>query len=122
MAKITLEKLLKEDLLYIDKEIHALPVTSETLQELSGGGVYVFKDKDRQILYVGITDDLKRRISAHLNGYGSQDIFNLKKDDLIIEFFNEENVIYRDIYESYLIHQLKPRYNISKTSKAKRRA
>ena len=121
MAKITLEELLKEDLLHIDKEIHALPVTSETLQELSGGGVYVFKDCDNQILYVGITDDLKRRISAHLSGYGSLDIFNYKKERLVLEYFIEEDVIYRDIYESYLIHQLKPRYNISKTTKKKRR-
>lgn len=122
MAKIPLKKLLDEDLLEIDKKIHTLPVTSEMLQELSGGGVYVFKDFDNQILYVGITDDLKRRISAHLKGYGSQDIFNYNKEQLVLEYFNEEDVIYRDIYESYLIHQLKPRYNISKTSKIKRRA
>ena len=121
MDKITLKKLLDEELLELDKEIHALPVTSEMLQELSGGGVYVFKDCDDQILYVGITDDLKRRISAHLSGYGSLDIYNYKKERLVLEYFNEEDVIYRDIYESYLIHQLKPRYNISKTSKIKRR-
>ena len=121
MDKITLKKLLNEDMLEIDKKTHALPVTSELLQELSGGGVYVFKDRDNQTLYVGITDDLKRRISAHLSGYGSLDIFNYKKERLILEYFNEEDIIYRDIYESYLIHQLKPRYNISKTPKIKRR-
>ena len=121
MDKITLKKLLDEDMLDIDKKTHALPVTSELLQELSGGGVYVFKDRDNQTLYVGITDDLKRRISAHLRGYGSLDIFNYKKERLVLEYFNEEDVIYRDIYESYLIHQLKPRYNISKTPKIKRR-
>ena len=121
MGKITLKKLLDEDMLEIDKKTHALPVTSELLQELSGGGVYVFKDRDNQTLYVGITDDLKRRISAHLSGYGSLDIYNYKKERLILEYFIEEDVIYRDIYESYLIHQLNPRYNISKTPKIKRR-
>ena len=121
MTKITLKELLEDGLLIINKEVRTLPVTSEALQELSGGGVYVFKDRDNQTLYVGITDDLKRRISAHLSGYGSLDIYNYKKERLVLEYFNEEDVIYRDIYESYLIHQLKPRYNISKTSKIKRR-
>src|SRR5699024_2383907 len=71
-------------------------------------------------LYVVITDNIYRRISSHLNGYGSSDIYEYNHNKLSIAFFQEDNVLYRDIYESYLIYRFNPRYNISKTAKHKR--
>lgn len=120
MEQITLEDLLEQDLLAIDKDIHTFPVTSDQIQEFTGGGVYAFIDGDNQVLYVGITDNIYRRISSHLNGYGSRDIYEYNHNKLSIAFFQEANVLYRDIYESYLIYRFNPRYNISKTAKHKR--
>ncbi len=32
---------------------------------------YILTNKNRTVLYVGYTDDLKRRVSEHLNGKGA---------------------------------------------------
>lgn len=117
--KVTLDEIMSDRRLLIDKEIVTLPATSKDLLQLNTGGVYTFIGLDDLPLYVGMTDNLGRRISAHLNGWGSKDIFNYNKDQLKVSYFEEERIIYRDIYESYLIHVLEPRYNVSKTDKHK---
>lgn len=117
--KVTLEDLLEENKLDIHKDLIELSAVSPHIKEHRYGGVYLFKDGDDKVLYVGITDNISRRISSHLKGYGSQDIFNYKKDYLTVTFFREDNIVYRDIYESYLIYTLRPRYNIGKTDRRK---
>lgn len=117
--KITLNKLLQEELLSLHKNVVTLPVHSPQLAEHRYGGVYMFKDVDDNVLYVGISDNLYRRISSHLKGYGSTDIYHYNHDKLTVEFFREDHILYRDIYESYLIYTLNPRYNIGKTDRRK---
>lgn len=103
----------------IDKEIITLPASPREVLHYPVGGVYGFIGESDQLLYVGISDNVGRRISAHLNGGGSQDIFRYNRDLLKVNFFEEENPLYRDLYESYLIYTLNPRYNIGKTDKEK---
>lgn len=119
MEQVTLEELLSNDLMRIDKVINAFPVDSPELAKHTAGGVYIFVDSDKQVLYVGISDNIYRRVYSHLRGSGSIDIFKYGTDKLSVQFFEEENALYRDIYESYLIYQLRPRYNISKTNRVK---
>lgn len=117
--KVTLDELLSDRRLLIDKEVVTLPATSKELLRLDTGGVYTFIGVDDLPLYVGMTDNLGRRISAHLNGWGSLDIYNYNRKELKVSYFEEDQLIYRDIYESYLIHTLDPIYNLSKTNKHK---
>ncbi|SEI92866.1 GIY-YIG catalytic domain-containing protein [Alkalibacterium gilvum] len=117
--KITLEAILEQQRLDLHKDFIELPVESPRIKEHKYGGVYLFKDSDNKVLYVGITDNISRRVTSHKKGYGSQDIFNYLKDDLTVAFFREDNITYRDIYESYLIYTLRPRYNIGKTDRRK---
>lgn len=117
--EVTLDDLLGKRLLRIDRPFIRIPATNEDALSITEGGVYLFVGEDEAPLYVGLTDNLGRRLSAHLNGWGSQDVFNYNRGLLQIDYFEEPNVLYRDIYESYLIHTLNPRYNIGKTDKRK---
>lgn len=116
---ITLDDLLGNQLLRIDKKFEQIPAVPEEVHSISEGGVYLFTGVDDAPLYVGLSDNLGRRLSAHLNGWGSLDIYNYNKELLKIKFFEESNSMYRDIYESYLIYTLNPRYNIGKTDRNK---
>lgn len=119
MEKLTLNELLNEGRLVLPRQLHSFSIDSSELKNHSYGGVYIFRGNDKQVLYIGITDNIFRRISSHISGYGSKDLYSYPKEYLTVEFFQEEDPLYRDIYESYLIHTLKPRYNISKTNRRK---
>lgn len=116
---ITLSQLLDNKMLRMDNGFQRVPATSADVLSLTEGGVYVFIGVDEAPLYVGLTDNLGRRLSAHLNGWGSPDIYQYNRELLSIDYYTEPNVLHRDIYESYLIHTLRPRYNIGKTDKKK---
>lgn len=117
--RYTLDEVLENNLIYIPQNKVTLPSNSALLSDHAYGGVYIFEDSDEQVLYVGITDNIFRRVTSHLKGYGSKDLFHYKTQDLTISFFREDEAIYRDIYESYLIYLLKPRYNVGKTGRKK---
>lgn len=116
---ITLDELLDQELLRMGRGFQHVPATSKDVLSITEGGVYVFEGVDEAPLYVGLTDNIGRRLSAHLNGWGSQDIYHYNRELLTVKFFTEANVLHRDIYESYLIYTLRPRYNIGKTDKKK---
>lgn len=82
------------------------------------GGVYVFYNKYKEPLYVGISDNVQRRVKAHLTGGGSRDLALYTQKMYVVAFY-EDDAAYRDVYESYLIHTLQPRYNIAKTGRVK---
>lgn len=119
VKQYTLEEVLEQKLIYIPHEEVTLPSDSPLLSQHTYGGVYLFKDSDGLVLYVGMTDNIYRRITSHLKGYGSPDLFHYKADNLQVTFFREDEALYRDIYESYLIYLLKPRYNVGKTGRKK---
>lgn len=83
------------------------------------GGVYVFFNEYEEPLYVGISDNVNRRIKAHLTGRGSKDLKRYNVNKLKVAVFYEKNVAYREIYESYLIETLQPRFNVAKTGRVR---
>ena len=93
------------------------------LSQVKGkAGIYVLLDKDDVILYVGKSADLFQRLNMHIN---SRDISYAKPFIEKIKYFEVFNDLDLEIYETYVINQLRPLFNISKVynynpSKAKR--
>ena len=75
-------------------------------------GVYLFKDTDGRILYIGKALDLKKRVRSHFakagNFFSSQ--FAEKISD--IDWIKTENESQALILENQLIKKYRPRYNI----------
>jgi predicted GIY-YIG superfamily endonuclease len=76
------------------------------------GGVYVFKDRFDNVLYVGKTRRFKKRLSEHLRGHGRSKIFSQHIFTADLYALAEEYE--REIYETYMIDRLKPKYNVDK--------
>jgi excinuclease ABC subunit C len=76
-------------------------------------GVYIFKDAEGKVLYVGKAKSLKNRVKSH---FSETDI--LGTDALIISHVNDINFMTTDseiealLLESELIKQNKPKYNV----------
>ncbi len=75
-------------------------------------GVYLFKDQEGRVIYVGKAKDLKKRVLSHLrSGAGNKTFYMLRRAkglDLILTS-NEKEAF---ILENTLIKRHKPRYNI----------
>ncbi len=78
-------------------------------------GVYLFKDKDGTILYVGKAKNLKARVSSYFSRSKEHSVKTLhlvgKIDDA--EFFIVDNEIEALLLENQLIKKHKPKYNIA---------
>jgi len=76
-------------------------------------GVYLFKDAERRVLYIGKAKSLKSRVKSHFAGgddYGT-DAFIINRTDEI-SFMTTDSEIEALLLESELIKQHKPRYNV----------
>lgn len=73
------------------------------------GFIYRFLDDKGNVLYIGKTENLKKRISNHFtNGHLCEDCyFSCDKIEYLISLSNVEN----DIQEIQLINKYKPKYN-----------
>jgi len=76
-------------------------------------GVYIMKDKDGQIIYIGKAKHIKNRIKTYFTG--AKDV---KTATLLKRVFSFETIIVKNEYEALLlentlIKQHSPRYNIS---------
>lgn len=74
-------------------------------------GVYVLKGLTG-VLYVGMSVDIYKRVTDHLAGKDTSSSFYRNITE--IDVFITENNSYADMLETYLIINLKPRYNIAK--------
>ncbi len=88
----------------IKKKIKTLPTSS---------GVYIFKDKDKNYLYIGKAENIKKRVKSHFQQCG---VFGkeamLAKKTNSIDYIITPNAVEALILECSLIKQHKPRYNI----------
>ena len=77
-------------------------------------GVYIMKDKNSQVLYVGKAKNLKKRVSQYFQQYKnkSEKTKNLVKHIVEFEYIVTQNEIEALILENNLIKKYKPRYNI----------
>lgn len=123
MPKISLERLIEEELLLIP------PLTCKIVEDFYSGdkfdfrsGVYVFYNKYNQPLYVGISNKVNKRVMEHIQSLkGNQDLQHYLDNNTgcYIEAFQEDDKTKQEIYEGYLIKRLNPRFNIGKTGRGK---
>lgn len=76
------------------------------------GGCYVLYGKNDEVLYIGKAKSLHPRLHAHFSGGGSTS--GLAHYFYKATAFFEEDPMLRDIYETYLINTLKPKFNEQK--------
>ncbi|MGG4039011.1 nucleotide excision repair endonuclease [Heyndrickxia ginsengihumi] len=87
-----------------------------------GGGVYIFYSEYGEPLYVGISNNLSKRICEHLHSKkGNPDLIRYTSiyPRSYVTVFYESDKRYQELYESYLIAVLNPRYNVQKTGREK---
>ncbi len=82
-------------------------------------GVYLMKDAEGKVIYVGKAKNLKKRLSSYFKQSGRKESrqINLKTRALVKKVSNFDTIITRTekealILESNLIKQYKPRYNV----------
>ena len=66
--------------------------------------IYRLKDYIGSIVYIGITDNINRRISQHIKNKKT-------KGTEIIEYYFNDDEFYIKRLEQYLIHKYKPKKN-----------
>ncbi|MFB5932980.1 nucleotide excision repair endonuclease [Peribacillus frigoritolerans] len=82
-------------------------------------GIYCIYSEGGKLLYVGKSQCLKNRLSAHFGGYSNmKDICHMF---YYAEIYEMENGADRDIYETYMINKLKPLYNVDKVYFSRRK-
>ena len=81
----------------------------------SKSGVYIFKDKNNSIIYIGKAKNLKNRVSSYFsqNHAKSPKTQFLVKNISNIEYIITDNEIEALLLENKLIKKHKPKYNIS---------
>lgn len=72
-------------------------------------GIYVFYSEEGTPLYVGKTVSFKRRFVQHA---ASSEFFDIATK---VRLYPVKNEYEKDIYETYLISELRPEYNKAKT-------
>jgi len=76
-------------------------------------GVYIFKDKDDKIIYIGKAKSLKNRVKSYFNSSG-KDLKTSKLTRKIIDFdyIVTNNEMEAFLLEGTLVKQHQPHYNI----------
>jgi excinuclease ABC subunit C len=92
--------------LYIDEKIKTLP---------EGPGVYIFKNIDKKVLYVGKAINLKNRVKSYFLNVASLEPKTKALVEKVseIENINVDNEIEALLLESDLIKRFRPPYNIN---------
>jgi hypothetical protein len=121
---ITLRELFEEALLSLPKTDDRLTLTDlrQGIRFKGRGGVYVFYNIHHEPLYVGISNRLDRRVPEHLSSSkGNKDLIHYIDSGkyVYVDVFYEDDKLYQEVYESYLIYQLNPRFNVGKTGREK---
>lgn len=73
-------------------------------------GIYMFYDKDYNLLYVGKTSNLKNRINQHIIK-NSDNTKSISSEFFYYKSFEVEDNLTAGILELYYINVLKPKYN-----------
>lgn len=76
-------------------------------------GVYIFKDAQGKIIYIGKAKSLKSRVNSYFGGDLSNKTVALMAKVSDIEYKVTVNESLALLLEASLIHQYKPRYNVS---------
>jgi excinuclease ABC subunit C len=85
------------------EKLNKLPLTS---------GVYLFKDKEKKVLYVGKATNLKKRVQSYFVLTKNSKNIQITKKSETIDFIETETVIEALIKEAEIIKKYRPPYNI----------
>lgn len=75
-------------------------------------GVYVLLGNYEKVLYVGKSIDIRSRLDKHFSGYRDSERFY--KQIRAVRIYRCSNQFYVDVYETYLINELRPEFNRDK--------
>jgi excinuclease ABC subunit C len=79
----------------------------------SQSGVYIFKDKEGKILYIGKAKDLRKRVSSYFTRFLDAKTQTLISKTQDIEYITTSSCAYAQLLEASLIKENLPLYNIS---------
>ncbi|WP_258000372.1 nucleotide excision repair endonuclease [Bacillus sp. Marseille-P3661] len=77
------------------------------------GGIFLFFNKNDELLFIGKARKLRQRIKKHFEDTVSP-IKNHREEVYKISICIEEDPMNREIYETYAINKLQSKYNIEK--------
>jgi predicted GIY-YIG superfamily endonuclease len=89
--------------------VETTPVDVKNKKEFDRSGVYVFYDDSDTPLYVGKSISFKRRFGGHAK---TSKFFRLSTK---VRLYYVDNEFEKDIYETFLIKELKPEFNRDKS-------
>lgn len=75
-------------------------------------GVYILYNELGAPIYVGRSKDVKRRLTDHIKGRNGSEHFY--REISRIRVYLEDNPFFVDVYEAFLINELKPAYNLDR--------
>lgn len=123
MDGITLEDFIEEQLLILPPhEVRGMLGFINGNRFTVRKGVYVFYNRFHEALYVGISNKVSSRVLEHIQSpKGNPDLkkYVQQNKGCYITAFHEPDKSLQEIYESYLIKTLNPRFNIGKTGRQK---
>ncbi|MCC2383537.1 GIY-YIG nuclease family protein [Bacillus cereus] len=76
------------------------------------GGVYVLKNDYGDVLYVGQSENFRNRLADHMRGDGYSAVFSNQISK--IDLYTIKEGYEREIYETFMIRELTPKYNRGK--------
>ncbi|MFC5702594.1 nucleotide excision repair endonuclease [Cohnella faecalis] len=95
------------------QESHIYGFTEFHLIPRDVGGIFMFYNKDEELLFVGKARKLRPRIKKHFED--SVSVIKAHRDEVAkIEVCVIENPVYREIYETFIINDRKAKYNEDK--------
>jgi excinuclease UvrABC nuclease subunit len=77
------------------------------------GGIFMFYNDNGELLFVGKARKLRPRIKKHFEDNVS--VIKMNRDEVTkIDVCIIEDPVHREIYETYIINELKAKYNVDK--------
>ena len=76
-------------------------------------GVYLMKDKNRRVIYVGKALNLRRRVSSYFLKAHDARISKMVSEIKTIDFLETANALEALVLEARLVKQKSPPYNLS---------
>lgn len=92
---------------------HIFGFTDFHLLSRDKGGIFMFYNDRDELLFVGKARKLRPRIKKHFEDTVSV-IKNYRDEVTKIEVCIVEDPVHREIYETYIINELKAKYNVDK--------
>lgn len=78
-------------------------------------GVYIFKDRNNKVVYVGRASSLKKRVASYFfdkKGFGGRPVENFISEVKKIDYKKTQNLLEAVILEANLIKEYLPKYNV----------